>query len=237
MAKKGKVKKFQDQESEERPVRFRRYQYLFLIVCEDENTEPLYFKNFKEQIPNETIYLRPVGTGRDAKGVVEEAIKEKHKLAIEAKKEVDVVWAVFDKDDADENATKIQRFTDAFDIAEKHNIKAAYSNEVFELWLLLHLTDVDSAVALPRKTIYELLQVHIQQNENYSTFQYKHGNGDLLTIIQEIGNQQKAIDRAENLLHTHKGKKPIQANPSTKVHLLVKELLEWIAYFSYRPDK
>jgi hypothetical protein len=28
-----------------------------------------------------------------------------------------------------------------------------------------------------------------------------------------------------------------QANPSTKVHLLVKELLEWIAYFSYRPDK
>ena len=29
MAKKGKVKKFQDHESEERPVRFRRYQYYF----------------------------------------------------------------------------------------------------------------------------------------------------------------------------------------------------------------
>ena len=96
MAKKGKVSKFQEQESEERPVRFRRYQYLFLIVCEDENTEPLYFKNFKAQIPNETIYLRPVGTGRDAKGVVEQALKERDKLAIEAKREVDVVWAVFD---------------------------------------------------------------------------------------------------------------------------------------------
>jgi RloB-like protein len=237
MAKKGKVKKFQDQESEERPVRFRRYQYLFLIVCEDENTEPLYFKNFKEQIPNETIYLRPVGTGRDAKGVVEEAIKEKHKLAIEAKKEVDVVWAVFDKDDADENVTKIQRFADAFDIAEKNKIKAAYSNEVFELWLLLHLTDVDSTVPLPRKTIYDLLQTHIQQNENYSTFHYKHGNGDILTIINTIGNQQEAIRRAEILLQKHKTNKPIQANPSTKVHLLVKELLEWIAYFSYKPDK
>jgi hypothetical protein len=237
MAKKGKVHKFQDQESEERPVRFRRYQYLFLIVCEDENTEPLYFKNFKEQIPNETIYLRPVGTGRDAKGVVEEAIKERHKLAIEAKKDVDVVWAVFDKDDADENATKIQRFADAFDITEKNKIKAAYSNEVFELWLLLHLTDVDSTVPLPRKTIYDLLQTHIQQNENYSTFQYKHGNGDILTIINTIGNQQKAIDRAETLLQKHKGKKPIQANPSTKVHLLVKEILEWIAYFSYEPER
>lgn len=234
MAKKGKIKKFQDHESEERPVRFRRYQYLFLIVCEDENTEPLYFKNFKEQIPNETIYLRPIGTGRDAKGVVEEALKERHKLSIEAKKEVDVVWVVFDKDDADENAAKIQRFADAFEVAEKNKIKAAYSNEVFELWLLLHLTDVDSTVPLPRKTIYDLLQTHIQQNENYSTFQYKHGNGDILTIIHEIGNQQEAIRRAETLLQKHKGKKPIHANPSTKVHLLVKELLEWIAYFSYK---
>lgn len=88
-----------------------------------------------------------------------------------------------------------------------------------------------------RKTIYDLLQVHIQQHENYSTFQYKHGNGDILTIIQEIGNQQEAIWRAEALLDAHKGKKPIQANPSTKVHLLVKELLEWIVYFSYKPDK
>jgi hypothetical protein len=26
-------------------------------------------------------------------------------------------------------------------------------------------------------------------------------------------------------------------NRSTKVHLLVKELSEWIAYFSYKPDK
>jgi RloB-like protein len=210
---------------------------LFLIVCEDENTEPIYFKNFKEQIPNETIYLRPVGTGRDAKGVVEEALKERDKLTLEAKKEVDVVWAVFDKDDADENATKIQRFTDAFDIAEKNKIKTAYSNEVFELWLLLHLTDVDSAVPLPRKTIYDLLQVYIQQNENHSTFQYKHGNGDILTIIQEIGDQQEAIRRAESLLQKHKGKKMIQANPSTMVHLLIKELLEWITYFSYEPYK
>jgi hypothetical protein len=132
---------------------------------------------------------------------------------------------------------KIPRFSNAFDIAEKNKLKTAYSNEVFELWLLLHLTDVDSAVPLPRKTIYDLLQVHIRQNEKYSTFQYKHGNGDILTIIQEIGNEQEAIQRAETLLHAHKGKKPIQANPSTKVHLLVKELLEWVAYFSYKPDK
>ena len=58
-----------------------------------------------------------------------------------------------------------------------------------------------------------------------------------MTIIQEIGNQNEAIRRAEILLQKHKVKNPIQANPSTKVHVLVKELLEWIAYFSYKPDK
>lgn len=236
MAKKGKLKKFQEKELEQRPIRFRRYQYLFLIVCEDENTEPEYFKHFKAQIPEETIYLKPVGTGRYAKGVVEEAIKERRKLSEEAKKDVDVVWAIFDKDDADENASKVQRFYDAFEIAKNNSIEIAYSNEVFELWLLLHLTDVDSTIALPRTEIYHLLEATIRKNETYSTFEYEHGNANILQIIYKIGHQGAAIKRAEKLLQKQHGKKPIEANPSTKVHILVKQLIELIAYYSYEPD-
>ncbi|WP_428664052.1 RloB family protein [Runella sp.] len=235
MAKKGKLKKFQEKELEERPVRFKRYQYLFLIVCEDENTEPAYFERFKNQIPKETIFLRPVGTGRDAKGVVEQAIVEREKLSFEAKKEVDVVWAVFDKDDADENAAKIKRFEDAFKIAKSNNIETAYSNEAFELWLLLHLTEVDANTALPRAEIYALLQENIRDDEAHKTFEYEHGNASILQIIDEIGNQTNAINRAEILLQKQHGKTAIEANPSTRIHILVKELLEWITYFSYKP--
>jgi hypothetical protein len=209
---------------------------LFLIVCEDQNTEPAYFKNFKAQIPEETIYLRPVGTGRDPKGVVEQAVAEKEKLSIEAKKEVDVVWAIFDKDDADENATKIQRFNDAFEIAKNNSIEVAYSNEVFELWLLLHLTDVDNDIPLPRADVYNLLQENIRMNQTYSTFEYEHGNANILQIISEIGNQSVAIERAEILLENQSEKTPIEANPSTKIHILVNQLLDWIAYFSYKSD-
>jgi hypothetical protein len=237
MAKRGSVRKFQEKEFEERPIRFRRYKYLFLIVCEDENTEPGYFERFKSQIPDETIFLKPVGTGRDAKGVVEQAIKERQKLSLEAKRDVDVVWAVFDKDDADENATKIKRFEGAFETAKDNDIEIAYSNEAFELWLLLHFTDVDKAVALPRTEIYDLLQENIRANEAYSTFVYEHGNAGILPIIYEIGNQAAAITRAEALLKSQHRRKPIEANPSTRVHLLVKELLEWITYYSYEPDK
>lgn len=235
MAKKGKLKKFQAVEKEERPIRFRRYQYLFLIVCEDENTEPTYFENFKIKIPEESIYLRPVGTGRDPKGVVEEAVKEKAKLSIEAKKEVDVVWAVFDKDDADFNQTRINRFNEAFEIAEKNKIQIAYSNEVFELWFLLHLTDIDEKIAIPRKEIYRLLQEKIRLNDKYSTFEYEHGNANIIPIINEIGNQDSAIERAKLLLEKQQDKKIIEANPSTKTHILVQDLLTWIEYYSYKP--
>ena len=235
MAKKGKLVKFKATKKEARPIRFRRYQYLFLIVCEDENTEPTYFESFKSKIPENSIYLKPVGTGKDPKGVIEEAIKEKKTLSIEAKKEVDIVWAVFDKDDADLNQTRIDRFNEAFEIAEKNKIEIAFSNEVFELWLLLHLTDIDEKSAIPRKEIYEQLQEHIRLDEKYSTFEYEHGNSNILSIIHEIGDQELAIQRAEILLEKQSAKKPIEANPSTRVHILVQNLLEWIEYYSYKP--
>jgi hypothetical protein len=72
-----------------------------LIVCEDENTERVYFeqfhKLFNDLLPSETVYIRAVGTGRNSLGVVN--IIERNLLATEAGKKVDEVWAVFHKDD------------------------------------------------------------------------------------------------------------------------------------------
>lgn len=232
MARKGKNKKIQENKKEQRPVRFRRYKYLFLIVCEDQNTEPAYFRQFKAQIPEDTLYLREIGTGLDPKGVIEYAIIEKSKLSLESRKDVDAVWAVFDKDDADKNDTTIKRFSDAFETAKNHDIQIAYSNEAFELWLLLHLTDIDGSIALPRQNIYRLLEECIIKNKEYKSWKYQHGNSDILKIIQEIGNQNNAINRAKKLLISQEGKPPIEANPSTKMHILVGELLDWIAYYS-----
>jgi len=234
MAKKGKLSKFAAEEKEERPLRYRRYDYLFLIVCEDQFTEPTYFEKYKAKIPEETIFLKSVGTGKDAKGVVNKAIEEREKLTIKAKKEVDIVWVVFDKDDADENATKIKNFEDAFLLAENEKIEIAYSNEVFELWLLLHLVNINKNIALPRGQIYEMLQAQIRKTKKYESYVYDHKKPNLKTIeiIFEIGNVDLAIKRAEILLESQKNRKPIEANPSTKVHLLIQQLFEWIEYYS-----
>lgn len=243
MAKKGKSKKHRSRrEVTDRPIRLRKYEYLFLIVCEDEKTEPVYFESFQKKIPPKTLYLRTVGTGRDPQGVAEKAIEEREKLSKEAKisaieRTVDEVWLVFDKDDADENEAKIQRFEKAFEIAEKEKFKVAYSNEVFEVWLLLHLIEIDIEKPLPRQEVYELLQSHIQKYSSFEDFEYVHGKPEILEKIQKIGNEVKAIERAEKLLKYQDEQKrlPIEANPSTKIHLLVKELHSWIEYFSYAP--
>jgi len=238
MAKRGSLKKFAIEEAKERPIRFRNYKYLFLIVCEDQRTEPEYFEKYVSQIPKETIYLEAIGIGRDPKGVVDKAIEERDALALRAKREVDVVWVVFDKDDADENATKIERFESAFNTAKEQKIEIAYSNEVFELWLLLHFMNVDKETPLPRNNIYQLLQEQFQRIPKYKNYIYDHSNPDSKTIeiIFESGNQDSAIKRAELLFEHHKNHNPIEANPSTKVYVLVKELLEWIRYFSYKPE-
>ncbi len=233
MAKKGSLRKSNYKEYEERPVRIRRYKYLFLIVCEDENTEPAYFEQFQVQIPVETMFLRSVGTGRDPLGVVHAAIKEKESLSIKFRKEVDEVWVVFDKDDADENKTKVDRFELAFEIAKTEKFEIAYSNEVFELWLLLHLMLVDYSSPLPRSTIYQLLQTSIRNNKDFADFNYKHGNANILDIIKKIGNEPLAIERAKLLMEKQSNKRPIEANPSTKIHLLITQIHEWIAYYSY----
>jgi len=236
MARRGTLNKFELKEREKRPIRWRKYPHLFLIVCEDGNTEPYYFRTFEKYIPAETIFLRAVGTGRSSKGVVEQATIEREKLATEANKNVDEVWAVFDKDDAKKIPANTLRFIDAFKIAQEQKIRVAYSNEVFELWLLLHLSDLSSATPIPRADIYSGLEAIIKSFETHKSFFYDHGKIDVIEAIIKLGNEAKAIERAEKLLSEQKGKQPIYANPITTVHILVKRLRELIAWYSYSPD-
>jgi RloB-like protein len=164
-----------------------------------------------------------------------QAINERDKLALQAKKEVDEVWVVFDKDDANANKAKTQNFNDAFEIADQHNFEVAYTNEAFELWLLLHLTNLSSTAPIPRKEIYEMLEGQIRKISKYSDYKYDHKkpNPKTIEIIAKIGNEDLAIKRAEALLQKQNGIAPIQVNPSTKVHLLVQQLRYWISYFNY----
>lgn len=186
----------------DRPERISRYSQLFLIVCEDENTEPAYFNRIKEELPelpDETMFVKCVGTGRDQLGVVQQAIAERETLTKQAKKDVDYTWAVFDKDDADENDAKRKRFTDAFELAKEENISIALSNEVFEVWLLLHLTDISPEAPIPRANIYEQVHAKIRELEGKEDFTYVHGNAAIVAKIEALGDETAATERAKAL--------------------------------------
>lgn len=234
MAKRGIVGKKSTKNRDQRPSRWRRYPHLFLIVCEDEKTEPYYFENFIKHFPDETVFLRAIGTGRSSLGVVEQSHIEKEKLATESRKNVDEVWVVFDKDDAEKSQANADRFKKAFKKAQELNHRVAYSNEVFELWLLLHFSAVDAAKSIPRNEIYDLLNHGAKKFSK--NFEYQHGNTEIVDLVLQHGNENKAIERAEAILDKQFGIQPIDANPSTTVHILVKRLRDLIEYYSYNPN-
>ena len=233
MAKRGKLDRRQTKEEDVRPFRPRRYDKFILIVCEDQNTEPYYFKKIRETFPKETIYQIEIGTGLKPLGIVKKAVEERNNLAKKIKKEVDEVWVVFDKDDEGNNDTTLKSFNDAWGLANKEKICIAFSNEVFEIWLLLHLIEISYETALPRAEVYRLLEHHIQKSKKYASFEYKHGDSSVVDVVMEIGNEDDAIARATKLKEDHRTKKPIEANPSTSVHELVRHLRELIEWYSY----
>ena len=233
MARKGKVGKKATKGKDSRPIRWRKYPHLFLIVCEDEKTEPYYFKQFIRLFPEETVFLRAIGTGRSSLGVVEKSETERQILESESNKVVDEVWVVFDKDDAEKSPGNTVRFKQAFQKAKELEHDVAYSNEVFELWLLLHLSDITVGKPIARQEIY--LKINDISKSLLPEFNYEHGNTNIIDLIVKFGDENQAIKRAERILSKQGDKPPIDANPSTTVHILIKRLRELIEYYSYEP--
>ena len=188
-----------------RKVNIREVKQRFLIVCEGAKTEPNYFKKFR--VPTKVIDVE--GVGENPSRLVQSAINLKTE-AVEADEEYDQVWCVFDRDD-----WPPQDFNSAIYKAESHNLKVAYSNEAFELWYVLHFEFLNTGI--PRsdyiKKLTKLLGKKYQKNSD--------------TIYDELQNRQEtAITNAKKLLASYNVSNPGQDNPSTTVHLLVKELIQ-----------
>lgn len=236
MARKGKLNNKQTESDIERPANDRKYTYHILIACEDQTTEPEYFKEYKDSFeaiwPKKTLFLKPIGTGRNSLGVVQQAIEERSKLETT----VDQTWAVFDKDDLDKSEGNIERFNEAFKLGKQNDVQIAYSNECFELWLLLHFEDINKETAIPRTEIYNRLENAIKKHE--PEFLYEHGNSNVVKLVSKYGNKEKALQRAEELFNYHKQEKhqAIESNPNTLVYNLVRELDGWLKYYSYEEE-
>ena len=195
---------FQPQEprtANQRQVDARSVKERFLIVCEGEKTEPLYFEGFR--VPGRVLEV--VGTGHNTISLVSQAIRLIH----EEIQDSDQCWCVFDRDSFDPDD-----FNNAIRKAEAAGFRVAYSNQAFELWYLLHFDDHRSALS---RTQYEPI---LTQRLGHA---YRKNS---TTMYRELeSRQEQAVQRAERLLAEYgAAHNPQQDNPYTTVHLLVQEL-------------
>jgi len=202
-----------------RPIRRR-----FLIVSEGTETEPIYFEAFRKRLPSGVIHVELCGTGRSTISLVK-VISD-----IRAKKEKDLdctfdeVWAVFDKD-----SFKREDFDNAIHSCESHKYGAAWSNECFEIWYLLHFNDRQTG--LGRDGIYAKLEEELDVS-NYRDLKGSQGQ-KIHEDMASHNNLGTAVKRAKRLYKEMNpaGKKPLvpfsQQNPCTAVFKLVEKLLAY----------
>lgn len=201
-------------------VESREIKKIFLIICEGKNTEPEYFKSF----PLSNAKVESYGFGTTKTTLVEyvlEIIKESPDKDRE-------VWVVFDMDLKESQKEKqFEDFNKAVDLASNNDINVAYSNDAFELWLVLHYRFIDSQ--LLRFQFYEILSKLWDLN-----YERKGKNLVFCRTIYEIlendnrASQARAIEFAKKLDLLHEGSTNAEKNPYTSIHLLVSELNKYI---------
>lgn len=187
-----------------RRLETRKVRRRFLIVCEGQRTEPLYFESFRTP----TRILRIEHGNSDPVRLVNRAIDARDRATADGDP-FDRVWCVFDRDNVPP-----QRFTEALRLVRRERLQAAYSNPAFELWLLLHFEEC--AGCLSPRDYSDRLSRHLSRP-------YKKNDAHLPALLVESTSQ--AIDRATRLLAAYVPSRPAEDDPSTTVHLLVQELL------------
>lgn len=114
-----------------RNIQHRSRKNRILILCQGK-TEEIYFKSFPVvQTGSEwSINVVVKSHSLDPEQLVRKAIEMR-----EEAEPYNKVWCVFDKDDFKQN------FRKGLFLADKENIRTAFSIESFELWLLLHFRE------------------------------------------------------------------------------------------------
>ena len=216
--------KRRSRKEKKRLVGFKSKRIFYLIVCEGEKTEPNYFSSLKKSLPKGVLELTQIdidGTGKNTLSIIEEAKKLRKGYEEKYLRKIDKVWAVFDKD-----SFPARNFNNAIIKGEhsKPKIHCAWTNEAFELWYLLHFNYYNTG--LSRHQYQRLLEKEITKASGKNEYKYKKNSTEMYALLNLYGSQEFAISNAEKLEKLYNDNSFSNHNPSTKVHLLIKELKE-----------
>lgn len=202
----------------ERPEPSKVEKPTILIVCEGENTEPSYFRQFR--LSSATI--KAVGEGYNTISLVSRAQQ------LSKEQDYDQVWCVFDKDDFHDND-----FNNAIAMAQSMEFGVAYSNQAFEYWIILHFEDHQGGgmhrSAYENKINGYLKPLGVQFDGNSKMI-----TEEIFSILEEVDPKAQtprielAISRAKRIYDSLTHHSPAKEESSTAVYLLVEEILKYI---------
>jgi hypothetical protein len=229
-------------------VRTSNNLFTFNIFCEGKNSEPIYFKWF------ETPKIKIITHGDQKSmcknvnktitkclkdGILKKTENGKYELYEEGME----IWCAFDRDKG-ANGISIDEgnvdFASAMTIAENSPLKIAWSNDSFDLWILLHIEDVVNELeqAKNRTYYFEKLTTYFKEHPNpnellqraliHNKFSYEQDIKIKQIILPEIISKTTiAIQRAKHLFELHKNENDFAKKmPCTTVFQLIERLLE-----------
>jgi RloB-like protein len=194
-----------------------------LIVCEGENTEPSYFRQFK--LSSATI--KPIGEGYNTISLVKRAIQ------LSKEKSYDQIWCVFDADPKPANPMQAKNFNDAVSLAESKKFGVAYSNQAFEYWLIIHFDDHQGGGMNRSDYNHKINQLLKPFGLTYDGEGNKIITEELFEVLDGIDKKtnkyrkQLAISRAERNYNLFNHTNLAKEESSTTVFRLVEELLKY----------
>ena len=195
-----------------------------LIVCEGENTEPSYFRQFK--LSSATI--KPVGEGYNTISLVKRAVQ------LSKEKSYDQVWCVFDADPKPDNPKQARNFNDAVILAERKGFGVAYSNQAFEYWIIIHFDDHQGGGMNRNDYNNKINQLLKPFGLTYDGEGNKIITEEIFEVIEGIDTKTKkerkrlAISRAERNYDLFDHTNIANEESSTTVFRLVTELLKYV---------
>jgi len=226
MARKVKIenhiKKRHDRAESKRLEGTKSKRRFFLIVCEGEKTEPNYFKSLKEALPKGVLDVCEFtieGEGYNTESLVKKSLELKSNWEREINRKIDKLWVVFDRD-----SFKPKAFNNAIQtcINKSPKVEAAWTNEAFELWYLLHFHYYNTGIN--RKEYQDLIEGNFKK-KGLKNYEYKKNCTEMFALLETHGSREDAIRNATNLEKHYAGQYNYATqNPCTMVHKLVAEL-------------
>jgi len=224
----------------------------FIIYCEDDNSEPIYFRS----LSSPTVKINAIPNQKSGKlnliNAIDDCVNEKRAIFSDNKYQVvqelvELIWCVYDRDMENEKFEDIpNKNHTAFDLAIQTatdaGLNIAWSNDAFELWILLHFEDVPLGEILHRSYIYNRLTelfrtieprtVELDLITNNEHFNYKNSfkkRDHFINFVLPLLSVRRddAIDRARAIeIHFKDSTKPFhKRNPCTLVHHLVERII------------